>query len=288
MPETVSRDESPAEKEARLVAKSAKELAYLHDLYVATDWSERFAELIDKSLVVLPKDGQFLYAECGTGGHAMELREKLKDTVQFYATESDPERLKIAESKAQIVAAPVHFQNSFPHKLNFPAATFGNIICDGSFLPVERLRAVWQELFRVLESKGSVGFVLPTAGSFGDFFSTFWEALYTLELKEMGAQVEDLIKALPTVSDVEDTARNAGFAHVESATNIELFEFATGNDFVRSPLVSDFLYPLWTGFIPDAQQVRVLRQIEKVIDDARDDLSFRLTVKMTLVTAKKA
>jgi len=27
--------------------KSDKELAFLHDLYVATDWGERFAELVD-------------------------------------------------------------------------------------------------------------------------------------------------------------------------------------------------------------------------------------------------
>ena len=28
--------------------KSDKELAFLHDLYVATDWGERFAALLDE------------------------------------------------------------------------------------------------------------------------------------------------------------------------------------------------------------------------------------------------
>ena len=34
--------------------KSDKELAFLHDLYVATDWGERFAELVDEH-VKLPR-----------------------------------------------------------------------------------------------------------------------------------------------------------------------------------------------------------------------------------------
>lgn len=282
MPE---KSEAPEEMD-KAATKSAKELAYLHDLYVATDWIERCAEHIDKALV-LPEDGQFLYVECGTGAHVLDLREKLKDAVEVYATESDEERFRIAQSKAAAVAAEIHFQNSYPHELNFPVSTFGTVICDASFLQTSRLLAVWQEIHRVLESEGSAAFVLPTAGSFGDFFSVMWEALHNLELDELGAQVEDLIKSLPTVSDVEDTARNAGFNQIESNTGIEIFEYETGRDFLRSPLVQDFLYPVWTQSIPAGEQVKLLRQIEKVINESRDDLSFQLTVKMTLVVAKK-
>src|SRR5215208_3713415 len=46
--------------------KSDKELAFLHDLYVETDWGERFAELIDEH-VVLPREGRALYVGSGTG-----------------------------------------------------------------------------------------------------------------------------------------------------------------------------------------------------------------------------
>ncbi len=52
--------------------KSDKELAFLHDLYVATDWGERFAELVDEH-VKLPKEGRALYVGSGTGGHALAL-----------------------------------------------------------------------------------------------------------------------------------------------------------------------------------------------------------------------
>ena len=49
--------------------KTNKELAYLHELFVATDWGERFAELIDEQ-IKLPKKGRALYLSSGTGGHA--------------------------------------------------------------------------------------------------------------------------------------------------------------------------------------------------------------------------
>src|ERR1044072_3965538 len=50
--------------------KSAKELAFLHDLYVATDWGERFAELVDED-VRLTKEGRALYVASGTCGGAL-------------------------------------------------------------------------------------------------------------------------------------------------------------------------------------------------------------------------
>ncbi|MEP6925057.1 MAG: class I SAM-dependent methyltransferase [Pyrinomonadaceae bacterium] len=272
--------------EAALSNKSAKELAYLHDLYVATDWSERFAELVDKN-IKLPDDGQFLYVEAGTGNHVIELRGKLDEKVEVFGTESDAERLNIAQAKSKAVNAPIHFQNSYPHKLNFPDAAFGTVICDASFLATTRLLAVWQELFRVVDRKGNVAFVLPTAGSFGEFFSIYWEALYALEMTEMAAEIENLINNLPTISDVEDVAANAGFKKIEVNTSTELFEFETGDRFLRSPLISDFLFPTWTGFVPEAKQVKLMRTIEKVINDSNEGHNFLLTVKMTLVTATK-
>lgn len=266
--------------------KSAKELAYLHDLYVATDWTERFAQLVDEN-IKLPVDGQFLYVEAGTGNHLIELREKLNEKVEMFSTESDDERLNITKAKAAALNAAIHFQNSFPHQLNFPNAAFGTVICDGSFLETPRLLAVWREIFRVLETGGNAAFVLPTAGSFGEFFSVYWEALHALGMEEIGAEVETLIKNLPTVSDVEDVATNAGFSNVETNTSKEVFEFETGDEFLRSPLISDFLYPTWTGFVPEEKQVKLLRALEKVINESSDKLSFRLSVKMTLVTATK-
>src|SRR5215211_453870 len=55
--------------------KTDKELAFLQDLFIAPDWGERFAELIDEH-VKLPDEGKALYAAAGTGSHAMSLQER--------------------------------------------------------------------------------------------------------------------------------------------------------------------------------------------------------------------
>jgi hypothetical protein len=60
--------------------KSDKELAFLRDLYVATDWGERFAELVDE-YVKLPKKGNILYVAAGTGAHALAVAERAGSRV---------------------------------------------------------------------------------------------------------------------------------------------------------------------------------------------------------------
>ena len=62
--------------------KSDKELAFLQDLFIAPDWGERFAELIDEH-VKLPKEGEALYIAAGTGGHAMAMYERAGEKLQL-------------------------------------------------------------------------------------------------------------------------------------------------------------------------------------------------------------
>ncbi|MGH9906287.1 MAG: hypothetical protein ACRD8U_11985, partial [Pyrinomonadaceae bacterium] len=73
--------------------KSDKELAFLHDLFVATDWGERFAQLVDEH-VVLPKKGQALYLSSGTGGHAIALQERSEE-LKFICVEESEEYLEL-------------------------------------------------------------------------------------------------------------------------------------------------------------------------------------------------
>ncbi len=82
--------------------KSEKELAFLHDLYVAPDWGERFAELVDAH-VKLPKEGRALYVAAGTGGHALALRERAGRDVTLIGVDESEERLTLARAKAEAV-----------------------------------------------------------------------------------------------------------------------------------------------------------------------------------------
>src|SRR5688500_20350115 len=66
--------------------KSPKELAFLHDLYVAPDWGERFAELVDAH-VKPPREGRALYVAAGTGRHALARKERAGEKLQLVCVE---------------------------------------------------------------------------------------------------------------------------------------------------------------------------------------------------------
>jgi hypothetical protein len=79
--------------------KTDKELAFLYDLFIAPDWGERFAELIDKH-VTLPKEGKVLYLSAGTGGHALALHERSGgDKVEFLCLDENEECVELERRK---------------------------------------------------------------------------------------------------------------------------------------------------------------------------------------------
>src|SRR6185436_20882885 len=98
--------------------KSPKELAFLHDLYIATDWGERFAELVDAH-VDLPEEGRALYVEAGTGGHAMALQERAKDKLVFVCVDASEECLELARVKAVAMHENAEFRHESPTALSF-------------------------------------------------------------------------------------------------------------------------------------------------------------------------
>jgi ubiquinone/menaquinone biosynthesis C-methylase UbiE len=267
--------------------KTARELAFLRDLYIDNDWTARFTRILDESLI-LPKEGSILYVEPGTGNHLLGLREKLPAQVQLQSVHEDIEILRIADAKAQALKIDVDFERSENNRLPFPDEKFSAIIADAAFIPPEDLPSFLAEIIRVAEKGAHVNFFLPTAGSYGEFFSLLWEALYTFGLGELGAQVEDLIKGIPQVSQIEEIAKIAGLEDVKSVTKTEIFEYENGAKFMNSFLVTDFLLPRWLGFLTAEQKEKTVPEIIRTIDEDRGTMTFRLTVKATLVNGKKA
>src|SRR5204862_5315685 len=94
-----------------------------------------------------------------------------------------------------------------------------------SFTPPGKLRQGVNELVRVTKTGGTTAWWLPTAGSFGEFFSVYWEALLGAGVEDHGADVERLIADLPPVSDVEAWAEEGGLGGVQTWPTSEEFEF---------------------------------------------------------------
>lgn len=266
--------------------KSEKELAFLYDLYVAPDWGERFAALIDAH-VELPKKGRALYVTAGTGGHAMALQERAGNKLELLGVDESEAQIEIARAKAVAMNEKTIFQHERASSLSLADDRFDLVLGNASMTMPDKLRDMIFEMVRVAEPGGTVAWWLPTASSFGEFFSIFWEALFKSELEDHATNVEQLITNLPTVSDVEQLSANAGLDKVESWIKIEEFDYESGDAFLNSPLVSDFLMAGWLSSVPEAARARVTQELASIIDEERHSGEFPLTMKATLVVGKK-
>ena len=270
-----------------MTTKTNKELAYLHELFVATDWGERFAELIDEQ-IKLPKNGQALYLASGTGGHAIALQERAGDKLSFLCIDENAESLELARAKATVLKDATEFRHGVLDRLTLPDRKFDLVVGDGSLVTTERIQPMLAEMARVAAPGATVALTLPTFSSFGEFFSIYWEALHNCGLLDHESDVERLILTLPSVSAVEEMAEHAGLDEVESWTRIEEFPYDSGEKFLNATLIADFLIPIWLGTLPKVHYEQVVKEVGRLINEERNEAEFTLSVKATLVRGRKA
>ncbi|MBX7172458.1 MAG: hypothetical protein K1X72_15935 [Pyrinomonadaceae bacterium] len=264
------------------MSKSQKELAFLRDLTVTKDWTDRFTNFTDKHLK-LPKEGNFLYFNAGTLSHALELREKFEDEVNLVCICDNAELKLISEAKSNLMKARIKFADL----KELESESFDEVLADLSFVRPNEIGEILDELVFLTKKGGKITFFLPTAGSFGEIFSYLWETFLDIDLVEKGAEIEKLISEIVSISDSEKIAKDAGLKTVISETNNEIFEYETGKDFISSTLLSDFLFPVWLHFLSKKKQNKAIQKMAQLIDNESDQLTFRFSVKATLVEGVK-
>jgi ubiquinone/menaquinone biosynthesis C-methylase UbiE len=200
-------------------------------------------------------------------------------------------RLALARAKAAAtkLAEVTEFRAAQLEALAFEDEQFDLVLGDASLVAAERLPEVLAEMVRVAAPGATVALVLPTASSFGEFYSIYWEALMSAEMLDQSPIVEQLINERPTVTDVETLAAREGLDLVQTWTNIEEFDYESGEEFLSAPLVKDFLLQNWLEPLDgdEAARTRVVSEVRRIIDDERNEAPFSLTVKATLVVGQK-
>ena len=270
-----------------MTTKTTKELAFIHELFVATDWGERFAELIDKH-VKLPKHGRVLYVGSNTGGHALALMQRGSAQLTFLCVDENKESLELARVKAKAAGnSNNEFRADTVDSLSLNDDEFALVIGDGSLVHSERIPEMLTELIRVAAPGAGVALALPSYSSFGEFFSIYWEALHNRGLLDHESDVEALISVLPAISALEEIAAAAGLEEIASSTTIEEFDYESADKFLQEPLISDFLLPIWLENLPEAEREEVVVEIRRLINEESRDDAFALTMKATVVTGTK-
>ena len=269
--------------------RTDKELAFLHDLYVAPDWGERFATLADEHVKPLQK-GRILYVATGTGGQALAMLGRAGEDVTLVGVDESEERLVLARAKAAAlgISGRTEFHQAHPEELDFDDARFDLVIGDASLIAPERLPEMLAEMVRVAVPGGGVSLSVATQSSFGEFFSIYWEALLNVDLADYAPTVEKLIAELPSASDIETLFAREGVGELQSWTSKEEFTYASGEEFVNSPLITSFLLQSWLEPLPDeTARGRVRQEVVRILDDEQSGSDFVLSVKATLVVGRK-
>ena len=266
--------------------KTDKELAFLQDLFIAPDWGERFAELIDEH-VKLPTEGRALYVAAGTGGHAIALQERAGAKLSLICVDENAECIELAQAKATATNEGTEFRLAQLDQLDLPDNHFDLVVGNASLVSRAKLRKMFSEMVRVAAPGATIAIALPTASSFGEFFSIYWEALHNSGLTSQETEVEQLITGLPTVTDVEQMAEHEGLKDIASWTRIEEFDYDTGEQFLGSPLVAEFLMREWLALVPESERADLFNEISRLINEERHEAEFALSVKATLVVGQK-
>jgi ubiquinone/menaquinone biosynthesis C-methylase UbiE len=268
--------------------RDAKELAYLYDLYIVPQWREPFDQILDEGLK-LPEEGKYLEVGCGTGGYAIDLAARAGAKTSVVGVDPNVERLALAKGKAEIRKEErVSFQQGSAVALDFRDGEFDLVIGDGSMLPPSQLGQAFAELLRVAADGATVAMKLATRGSFDEFFSIYWEALYDLGLTEYSPQLEGLITERLMVSDAEELAAAAGLKQIRCVTQKERFDFKDAATFLSSPLIETEFLDDWLAILPDdAARQRVRQQLLKIIDRERYNADFDVSIKATVVIGQK-
>jgi ubiquinone/menaquinone biosynthesis C-methylase UbiE len=231
----------------------------------------------------LRESENMLYINAGTSGHALSIEERFGEKTDIFATSEDEDLLTIARDKAAAVRSGVDFST-----LRFEDDAFDAVLADASFVKPASITAFVDNAVRVARTGGDIAIFLPSAGSFGEVFSLLWEVLFNEDLAEHGAAVEQLIAEIPTVSLIEELAKSAGMVNINTQTVTEVFEYENGAEFIASPLVADFLLPKWLEMLDENERERATQRLAQLIDAEDGDLSFRFSVKATLITGEKA
>src|SRR5215813_13911246 len=265
-----------------------KELAYRYDLFIAPEWRSRFDALLDEN-VETPVEGEILEVNCGTGGHALEIAERLKDKGEVVAVDASAERLELAGAKALVAKLRnVHFEHASPRQLPFESNRFDAVIGDASLAETREIEGMLAEMIQVAKPGARVTIMLATHGSFDEFFSIYWEALMEAGLiDELWGRLEAMIRERGTVSDAEAMAARLGLRDVQSITGKEEFDFETGAEFLESPVIADPFLSEWLSIIPPGKRQEVTAAITKVIERERHEMPFDVSAKATLVTGTK-
>lgn len=264
-----------------------RELAYRYDLFIASDWAERFDQLVVEHFTY-PDEGRFLEVNCGTGNRVLSLVLN-SGTVEVVGTDDHGGRLALARAKAETAQADRYaFIEMNPRAMTFPSESFDAVVVDCSLSAPDALGDMVSEAVRVARPGAPIAVKTQVRGSLDEFASVYWEALHNTGIDEqIWTALDNLIHERPTYEDAVSMVRSAGVRKPHAHRSRQEWVFASGAEFLDSPLMNDVFLDHWFSVVPAGLQGHVRQEVALAIDNFRADAYFDVSIKALVVTGQK-
>ncbi|TXD39478.1 methyltransferase domain-containing protein [Lujinxingia vulgaris] len=247
--------------------------------------------LLNACAELLPRveDKTVLSAESRCGEVVSRWLERLPDETRMMALDSHAPMLDCARERiSEAEQRRIFFVQQRVNALSYADEVFGASICLHGLVTRRQLDEGLGELARVTASGGSVMAALPTSGSFAAFYDLLDEALRAQGLHEALDRLGELRDR--TLVDAGALARSARSAGLHDLTLEQVrweLSFASGRDFLQSPLIQETFFAHWSGAIRGAEREGVLGYIARAIDTYWRDRTFDTQVEAALVVGRR-
>lgn len=250
---------------------------------IVPGWEARLVPALIAAMA-LPERGSILVAECRTGFVALELLARLGEEVRCIALDSSREMLDVARSKLPPDDRRIWWDAKSIEQTHYRDDVFGASVCAAGIVTQGDVQRVCRELVRLTQPQGAVGLVVPLRGTFAEFYDLYREALLAEDLHHYEPALGEFVASLVDAEGLAMSLTDAGVQGVEvHPVRFEL-SFASGEDFLLSPLVESLYLPYWLQICrDDGAREQIFFHVLRAMDTYFEGLGLTMTAEAAWV-----
>ncbi|RDV39445.1 methyltransferase domain-containing protein [Bradymonadaceae bacterium TMQ3] len=240
-------------------------------------------------LLPLVEGKTVLSAESRCGAVVTHWLKYLPEETRMMALDSNASMLDCARERvSEAEQRRIFFVQQRVNALSYADEVFEASVCLHGLVSRRQLDEGLAELARVTSSGGLVMAALPTSESFDAFYDLLDEALRSHGLHEALERLGELKeRTLVDAGAAARSARNFGLHDLILERIRWDLSFASGRDFLQSPLIQETFFPHWSGAIRGSEREAVLGYITRAIDTYWRDRTFDTPIEAAVVIGRR-
>jgi SAM-dependent methyltransferase len=232
-------------------------------------------------------DAQVVHLACKTGYPDRGVAAKLEG-AHIYGIDPSPHAIELARAKAQTMptmVADYRVAEGYPSPL--PDGAFSHGFALHPLVAPDERKRLLTELARLVAPQGQAIVAMPMRGSFLEIADLLREYALKHEANDVAKAVETAVLLRPTVDDLANEVRAAGFDFVEVDLRPMTLTFQSGRDFFEDPVARLVILPEMDANLELDDFDRPLAYVREAIDKYWSDAEFTLTVSAGCVSGRR-